>query len=241
MPFRQLRDDIRAIRQRDPAAHSVLQVILTYPGFHARVLHRVAHFLWRNHLKLVAHLVSYIARIFTGIEIHPAVKIGKRFFIDHGTGVVIGETAEIGDDVTLYQAVTLGGLSLSADKRHPTLKNGVIVGAGAQILGPITIGAHARVGANAVVLHDVPDDTTAVGVPARLVTKATPTAANQESHPFVAYGADEMRETDPTMRAIDLLCAEIKSLKTRVAELETAGGIATTKRPKLVVSHGGGI
>lgn len=240
MPFRQLRDDIKAIRVRDPAAHSLLQVVLTYPGFHALVLHRVAHFLWRNHLKLIAHVVAYISRILTGIEIHPAVKIGKRFFIDHGTGVVIGETAEIGDDVTLYQAVTLGGLSSNAEKRHPTLKNGAIVGAGAQILGPITIGEYARVGANAVVLIDVPDNTTAVGVPARLVQKMPSIPLNQDCQAFMAYGADGMRDDDPTAKAIEILCTEMKALKKRVAELEATDETAVS-RPKIVVSNGGGI
>jgi serine O-acetyltransferase len=162
-----LAETLSAIRRRDPAARAAWQVALTYPGFHALVLHRAAHRLWRWGLRFPAAGVATFSRWLTGIEIHPAARIGRRFFIDHGMGVVIGETVEIGDDVTLYQGVTLGGLSLQPGKRHPTLGNGVIVGAGAKVLGAILIGDRARVGANAVVVEDVPPGVTVVGIPAK--------------------------------------------------------------------------
>lgn len=168
------RDDIRSIRARDPAARSALEVILTYPGFHAVAAYRVATWLHRRHRRLPARVVSHIARFFTGIEIHPGATIGRRLFIDHGMGVVIGETAVIGDDVTLYQGVTLGGTGKERGKRHPTLENGVVVGVGAKILGAVTIGSGAKIGAGAVTLRDVPPHTTAVGVPARAVAWVDP-------------------------------------------------------------------
>jgi len=171
-----------SILRRDPAARHKLEVILTYPGVHALALYRVANALWKFELKLVARMVSWFARLVTGIEIHPAATIGKRLFMDHGLGIVIGETAEIGNDVTLYHAVTLGGTSLTHAKRHPTLMDGVIVGAGAQILGPVVIGRGARVGANAVVVHDVPENATVVGIPAREVLPP------EDHKEFTSYG-----------------------------------------------------
>src|SRR5487761_1807772 len=162
-----LREQIDTILRLDPAARSRLEVVLAYPGFHAVVFHRCAHWLWRHGFKVAGRWLSNVSRFLTLVEIHPAARIGQRLFIDHGAGVVIGETAEIGDDVTLYQGVTLGGTSLSRGKRHPTLEDGVIVGAGAKILGGFTIGAGARVGANAVVLQEVPAGATVAGVPAR--------------------------------------------------------------------------
>ncbi|HET8928554.1 MAG TPA: serine O-acetyltransferase EpsC, partial [Microbacterium sp.] len=158
---------IRSVFSRDPAARSVLEVLLCYPGLHAVWMHRLAHRLWRADWRLLARLVSHLGRWLTGIEIHPGAKIGRRFFIDHGMGVVIGETAEIGDDVMLYHGVTLGGRMLDGGKRHPTLEDGVAVGAGAQILGPIVIGAHSAVGANAVVTRSCQPDSVLVGVPAK--------------------------------------------------------------------------
>ncbi|MFZ4762552.1 MAG: serine O-acetyltransferase EpsC [Alphaproteobacteria bacterium] len=179
------REDIDAIMRHDPAATSRLEVALLYPGLHAVLWHRLAAGLWRRKLHFLARFIAQFARLLTGIEIHPAAIVGRRLFIDHGMGVVIGETAIIGDDVTLYHGVTLGGTSLTKGvKRHPTLGNGVIVGAGAQILGPVIIGEGARIGANAVVLTDLPAHCSAVGVPARVVT---PKAA-QEEEEFVAYG-----------------------------------------------------
>ena len=165
-----LTEDIDAVFNRDPAARNSLEVILTYPGIHALVLHRGAHYLWQNEQKLAARVISYGSRIITGIEIHPAAKIGRRFFIDHGMGIVIGETAEIGNDVTLYHGVTLGGVSWNNGKRHPTLEDGVIVGAGAKVLGPFTVGKGAKIGSNAVVVKAVPAGATMVGSAARMIS-----------------------------------------------------------------------
>lgn len=165
-----LKEDVDAVFNRDPAARNSLEVILTYPGIHALILHRGAHYLWNHEQKLAARVISYGSRIVTGIEIHPAAKIGKRFFIDHGVGVVIGETAEIGNDVTLYHGVTLGGVSWNNGKRHPTLEDGVIVGAGAKVLGPFTVGKNAKIGSNAVVVKPVPAGATMVGSAARMIS-----------------------------------------------------------------------
>lgn len=167
-------DDVRSIRERDPAARTALEVVLTYPGFHALLLHRVAHRLHRARRRLIARVISHAGRFLTGVEIHPGATIGRRLFIDHGMGVVIGETAIVGDDVTLYQGVTLGGTGKQRGKRHPTIGNGVVVGVGAKILGAVTVGAGAKIGGGAVVLRDVPPHTTAVGVPARSVTWTDP-------------------------------------------------------------------
>jgi len=164
-----IRRDIACVFDRDPAARNRLEVVTTYPGVHAVMIYRLAHPLWHRGWKYAARLLSYIARVWTGIDIHPGARIGLRFFIDHGAGVVIGETAEIGDDVTLYHGVTLGGTTWSRGKRHPTLGDGVVVGAGAKILGPITVGAGAKVGANSVVIRNVPEQQTVVGIPAKVV------------------------------------------------------------------------
>lgn len=165
-----LKEDIDAVFTRDPAARNSIEVLLTYPGIHALILHRGAHYLWQHDQKLAARTISYGSRIITGIEIHPAAKIGKRFFIDHGVGVVIGETAEIGNDVTLYHGVTLGGVSQNNGKRHPTLEDGVTVGAGAKVLGPFTVGKNAKIGSNAVVVKPVPANATMVGSAARMIS-----------------------------------------------------------------------
>src|SRR3954468_8105643 len=170
--FRRIREDIQCVFERDPAARSVWEVLTCYPGFHALTLHRVAHRLWRWDLRWLARLGSHITRFLTGIEIHPGAVIGRRVFIDHGMGVVIGETAEIGDHCTIYQGVTLGGTSLERKKRHPTLESNVVVGAGAKVLGPFTVGAGARIGSNSVVLKAVPPGATAVGIPARIIEAA---------------------------------------------------------------------
>ncbi len=169
-----LREDIKAVFERDPAARSLLEVILCYPGLHAVWGHRISHWLWTHHLKLFARWFSQLMRGLTGIEIHPGARIGKRFFIDHGMGVVIGETTEIGDNVTLYHGVTLGGTSLNKGKRHPTLGNNVVVGAGAKVLGAITIGDNSRIGANAVVVKDVPPNSVVVGVPGQILIRSQP-------------------------------------------------------------------
>ncbi len=167
--WRQIAQDVRCVAARDPAANSRLEILLTYPGVHAVIWHRIAHRLWRRGWRFSARLVAWFARVLTNVDIHPAAVIGLRFFIDHGAGVVIGETAQIGNDVTLYHGVTLGGTSWSPGKRHPTLEDGVLVGCGAKILGPVTIGAGARIGANSVVVDPVPPRMTVVGIPGRIV------------------------------------------------------------------------
>ena len=165
--FHSIRDQIISMKKRDPAARSLLEIILCYPGLHALFFHRIAHVLWNNKLYLIARFVSHISRFLTAIEIHPAAKIGKRFFIDHGVGVVIGETAEVGDDVFIYHQVTLGATTSKKIKRHPTIGNGVIIGAGAKLLGPINVGKESKIGANSVVVNDVPPGATMVGIPAK--------------------------------------------------------------------------
>ena len=201
---------------RDPALRSRLEVILAYPGFHAVCFYRVANWFWRRRLFLAGRFVSHLGRMFSGIEIHPGATIGERLFIDHGMGVVIGETAEIGDDVTLYQGVTLGGTSIEKGKRHPTLRNGVIVGSGAQILGPFEVGEGAKIGANAVVIKPVPPGVTMTGIPAKV---AQPRDQESKEHAFVAYGTPE-GVSDPDTRSIQGLMAALHSLEARVAELE---------------------
>jgi serine O-acetyltransferase len=169
--WKTLREDVASVLQRDPAAHHWLEVVLFYPGLHAVWMHRAAHWLWQRRLRLLALAVARLARWFTGIEIHPAARIGSRLFIDHGMGVVIGETAEVGTDVTIYHGVTLGGVSLSRGKRHPTVEDHVVIGAGAKVLGAITVGRNSRIGANAVVVKDVEPDRVVVGIPGREVTR----------------------------------------------------------------------
>lgn len=196
-----VRENIRCVFDRDPAARTVWEVVTCYPGFHALTLHMLAHFLWRRGLKWLARLVSHFSRWITGIEIHPGATIGRRVFIDHGMGIVIGETAEIGDDCTLYHGVTLGGTSWNKGKRHPTLGKGVIVGAGAKILGPITMHDGAKVGSNAVVVKDVPSGATAVGIPARIVAADDELAKQAEKMGFSAYGISSDMN-DPMVKAI---------------------------------------
>lgn len=207
-------EGIEAVRARDPAARSRLEVILCYPGVHALALHRVAHRLWRWRLRLLARVLSHISRMLTGIEIHPAARIGRRLVIDHGDGVVIGETAEIGDDVLMYHQVTLGGTSLAGGKRHPTIGDKVILGAGAKVLGPIVVGEGARVGANAVVLSDVPPGQTVVGIPARPVDRK-PAGAD-----VLPYGTPCDETLDPGVRALEALRGELAELRARLAALE---------------------
>ncbi len=189
------REDVNCVFDRDPAARTTFEVMTCYPGLHARVVHRVSHVLWKSGFKWPARFLSHLARNVTGIEIHPGATIGRRFFIDHGMGVVIGETAEVGDDVTLYHGVTLGGTSWKEGKRHPTLGNGVVVGAGAKVLGPILVGDNAKIGSNAVVVKDVPVGATAVGVPARILDEARKAAG------FNPYGIGN-DQNDPFAKAI---------------------------------------
>lgn len=219
--FKRLREDIDSTMRRDPAARSRTAVVLFYPGFHALLAYRLGNWFWRRGWRTPGILLCYLARMVTGIEIHPGAAIGRRLFIDHGTGVVIGETAEIGDDVTLYQGVTLGGVSPSIDsdsqrdqKRHPTLRDGVIVGSGAQVLGPIVIGSCARVGANAVATKDVPDCATVVGIPARIVSKTS------DIDHFAPYGTPLGDLPDPVASAIRGLMHEVTQLRSRLEDLE---------------------
>ena len=203
-----LLDDIDSILVRDPAARTRLEVALTYPGFHAVLLYRLAHFLWATcNAKLLARIISYFARMLTGIEIHPAATIGKQLFIDHGHGVIIGETAVIGDRVTLYHDVTLGGTTTVQGKRHPTLEDDVVIGAGAQVLGPVTVGSKAHVGANAVVVRDVAANSTVVGVPARAVV-----GLSHDS--FSAYGLSA-ELNDPAQQELDALKKQFEELEKR--------------------------
>ncbi|MFY9327383.1 MAG: serine O-acetyltransferase [Georgfuchsia sp.] len=198
-----LREDITCVFQRDPAARTTWEVVTCYPGFHALTLHRFSHWLWGLRLRWLARLLSHFTRWLTGIEIHPGATIGRRVFIDHGMGVVIGETAVIGDDCTLYHGVTLGGTSWNKGKRHPTLEHGVVIGAGAKVLGPIIIGAGAKIGSNAVVVRDVKPGATAVGIPARVIESALEQAREDKAEKlgFSAYAVTR-NEDDPLAQAI---------------------------------------
>ncbi|MEK7477139.1 MAG: serine O-acetyltransferase [Candidatus Coatesbacteria bacterium] len=210
--FSRLTEDIRTVFAKDPAARSVLEVLTCYPGLHAVWAHRVSHRLWLWKLRLLARLVSHVARFLTGVEIHPGVIIGRRFFIDHGIGVVIGETAEIGDDVLMYQGVVLGGTTLEKVKRHPTIRNGAVIGAGAIVLGPIVVGEGARVGAGSVVVRDVDPHTVVVGIPAR----ATGGPKADESKPL-----EHGKLPDPVANAIQAALDEMdRRLKATREELE---------------------
>jgi len=219
MLFKNLREEVDTVLAKDPAARSRLEVVLCYPGFHSMLFYQVAHWLWSRNWLVLGRFVSHLGRLMTGIEIHPGAKIGRRLFIDHGMGVVIGETAEIGDDVTLYQGVTLGGTSLHHEKRHPTLGNGVIVGSGAQILGGFTVGRDARVGANAVVVAEVPPGTTVVGIPAKPVGAPRPAAAKTVSD-FLPYGTPCDEIPDPVARVLNGLLDEVQSLRARLQDME---------------------
>lgn len=199
--FAAIREDIAVIFERDPAARSRLEVVTCYPGFHARQIHRLSHGLWLAGFRWLARFISHLARWLTGIEIHPGAKIGRRVFIDHGMGVVIGETAEIGDDCTLYHGVTLGGTSWNEGKRHPTLGAGVVVGAGAKILGPIRIGDKAKIGSNAVVVKEVPAGATAVGIPARILEDDKDADKAKKVIGFSAYAISQDMN-DPVVKAL---------------------------------------
>lgn len=225
--FTHLKEDIASVFDRDPAARNTWEVLTCYPGVHALVLHRFSHWMWGHGLRWPARLVSHFGRWITGIEIHPGATIGRRFFIDHGMGVVIGETALIGDDCTLYHGVTLGGTSWNKGKRHPTLENNVVIGAGAKILGPILIGEGARIGSNAVVVKDVPPGATAVGIPARIILDEQDKQREEKAEKlgFSAYAVT--RDDDPmanamqglldhvvaTDKRMDLILQELEALK----------------------------
>ncbi|MCI1274019.1 MAG: serine O-acetyltransferase [Clostridiaceae bacterium] len=206
-----VKEDIQVIYDKDPAANNLLEVILCYPGLHAIIAYRLAHKLYKWHIPLIPRMISYITRIITGIEIHPAARIGRRFFIDHGEGVVIGETTEIGDDVLLYQQVTLGGTGKEHGKRHPTLGNGVIVGAGAKVLGNITLGNHVRVGAGSVVVDDVPEYATVVGIPGKIVKMKFRDENGTLMH---------NRIPDPMQCELNRLKYEVQDLKEKIDKID---------------------
>lgn len=221
--FERIKEDINTVFDRDPAARNAFEILTAYPGVHAILMHRASHKVWNLGLKWLARFMSHISRWFTGIEIHPGAKLGRRFFIDHGMGIVIGETAVIGDDCTLYHGVTLGGTSWKKGKRHPSLENNVVVGAGAKILGPITVGEGARVGCNAVVVKDVNIGATMVGIPAYEVGSDEYNRANGR---FEAYGQQASAD-DPVAIAIHGLCQQIQTMgqhnRELLARLEKAG------------------
>lgn len=221
--IKQILEDIDSFFTRDPAARSRAEIVLCYPGLHAVLIYRISHYLWQKKIVLLARFISHLGRFMTGIEIHPGATLGKRLFIDHGMGVVIGETAIVGDDVTIYHGVTLGGTSFEKGViRHPRIGNNVVIGSGAQLLGPISIGEGARIGSNAVVVRDVENYQTMVGVPARR-TKEHPTQEQKKrGEEFSAYGTEQGELLDPNKRDILKLMEEIDHLKKRVNELEHA-------------------
>jgi serine O-acetyltransferase len=229
--FKKITTEIDSFFARDPAAKSRLEIALFYPGFHAVILHRAAHSLWNKNWRILAKFIASFSRFLTGIEIHPGATIGENLFIDHGMGVVIGETATIGNNVTIYHGVTLGGVSpqdsAKGSLRHPQIGNDVIIGSGAQLLGAIKVGDNARIGSNAVVVTDVEDDSIMVGVPARKVVKKA--SAMEEKGKFASYGGVEGEKQDPRQLAIDKLIEEVTALKNKVSDLENQNaGIENT-------------
>lgn len=210
-----LKEDMRVVFERDPAVRSVLEIIFCYPGFHAVLFYRLGHGLWKRNFFFLARLVSHLGRFFTGIEIHPGAKIGRGFFIDHGMGVVIGETAEIGENCTLYHGVTLGGTSWAKEKRHPTLGNNVVVGSGAKILGPFKVGDNSKIGSNSVVVKEVPPNSTVVGVPGRIVM-------TEGQKPEERTDLEHGKLPDPEAKAIACLFDQIRALERKVQALTEA-------------------
>jgi len=219
--WERLREDIRTVFERDPAAKNVLEVLLCYPGLHAIWIHRIAHWFYCRRLYTVARLISHIGRFLTGIEIHPGARLGRRVFIDHGMGTVIGETAEVGDDVTLYQGVTLGGTGKEKGKRHPTVENGVMIAAGAKVLGNIRVGAGSKIGAGAVVIRPVPPGCTVVGVPGRVVRR--------EGQPVPRPDLEHGDLPDPVAEALAALLHRLEHLEAQVAELRAQSSSITTR------------
>lgn len=216
--YKRIKEDIQTVFEKDPAAKSLLEVLLCYPGLHALWLHRIAHWLYNRKRYVLARLISHISRHITGIEIHPGAKIGRKFFIDHGMGVVIGETAEIGDNCLMYQGAVLGGVTLKKEKRHPTIGNNVVIGAGAIVLGPVKIGDNARIGAGSVVFRDVPANATIVGVPGRIGLGFSSEEISQLEHGKLP---------DPIADGFNYLLKEVEALKERVKKLESVEGIAS--------------
>lgn len=239
--FKRIREDIRCVTERDPAARNAFEVLTCYPGLHALLWHRLCHRLWHWRLRWLARFISVFARWTTGIEIHPGARIGRRFFIDHGMGVVIGETAEIGDDCTIYHGVTLGGTSLEQGKRHPSLEDDVVIGAGAKVLGPVTVASGARVGSNAVVVKDVPAGATMIGIPARMAgqrpeEKTPQRQATARKIGFDAYGTTDM--PDPVSQAINSILDHIYVTDERLVEMcrsihELGGSLPDARIPDL--------
>jgi serine O-acetyltransferase len=221
--LRSLREDIRSVFERDPAAKSTVEILVCYSGLHALWFYRLDHWLWKHHLRLPARMLSQFARQLTGIEIHPAAQIGRRLFIDHGMGVVVGETAIIGDDVTMYQGVTLGGTGKEKGKRHPTIGSEVVIGSGAKVLGDIRVGDRCRIGAGSVVLRDVPDDSTVVGVPGHIVFR------NGER----VVITDPKQINDPLSAALSVVAAQVKELRRRVQQLEGGESMDATASAEL--------
>ncbi len=211
MIYSQLKDELKVVFERDPAVRSVFEIVFCYPGFHAMVFYRVSHWLWCHRIKFIARFVSHIGRFLTGIEIHPGAVIGKGFFIDHGMGVVIGETAEIGDNCTIYHGVTLGGTSWAKEKRHPTLGNNVVIGSGAKILGPFTVGDNSKIGSNSVVVKAVPANATVVGIPGRVVVSA-------EKRTGIDLHHDKL--PDPVATTVSSLFAKINQLEDVIGKLQ---------------------
>ena len=230
MLFHRLNETLGAYQARDPAARSKLEILLLYPGVHAIINHRIAHFFYRHHLFFLARLVSQLSRHFTGIEIHPGATIGRRFVIDHGMGIVIGETAEVGDDVLLYHGVTLGGTGKDQGKRHPTIGNNVLIGCGAKVLGPVKVGDGSRIASNSVVLSEVPENATAVGVPARIVR----IAGKKVDY---AGEVDQIHVTDPVQKTLDALTSRLDALEQQIEEqymqvIDTGYGIDPKDVPR---------
>ena len=224
--FEKFKQDLSIVFERDPAARSYFEILTTYPGVHAIIFHRIAHKIWKIKLFWIARLISHISRLLTGIEIHPGAVIGSRFFIDHGMGVVIGETSVIGDDCTLYHGVTLGGTSWKQGKRHPTLENKVVVGAGAKILGPIKIGSGAKIGSNAVVVKDIPKNVVAVGIPARIVQDS-----ENKANTFRPYAVGK-DEADPMVKSIQSLIKQVEKQEKMITDLENTLAEISQNNPK---------
>ncbi|MGH8246368.1 MAG: serine O-acetyltransferase [Gammaproteobacteria bacterium] len=246
--FDRIKEDIATVFERDPAARSKLETLIAFPGLHALLFHRVNHWLWNRRLHLLARVGSHLGRFLTGIEIHPGARIGRRFFIDHGMGVVIGETTEIADDCSIYHGVTLGGTSWQKGKRHPTLEPGVIIGAGAKVLGPITVGEGARVGSNAVVIKDVPAGATVVGVPGHVVVKRNADDRDVQREAmarkigFDAYG-QRKDMPDPIQSALDSILDHLHGMEERLEKLEKRlasgpGGLSSPDRGKIEEHEG---
>ncbi len=221
--FTHLKEDIKAVFDRDPAVRNVFEIIFCYPGFHAMLFYRLSHWFWENQFFFIGRFLSHLGRFFTGIEIHPGARIGRGFFIDHGMGVVIGETAEIGDNCTLYHGVTLGGTSWAKEKRHPTLGNNVIIGSGAKILGPFKVGDNSKVGSNSVVVKEVPDSATVVGIPGRVVI-----SGEQRT----GFDLEHANLPDPVANAVKCLMDQIRNLEDQVDQLKAEQKELKTERAK---------